>query len=88
MIIVPAAYGQTRVPEQPSSPSVGPQLVHKVPLVVPCICNVPKPTFLILAFELSPLAVLLSAPPSVRFAMNFPLAGSDVDLPCSVVMTR
>jgi hypothetical protein len=31
---------------------------------------------------------LLSAPPSVRLAMYFPLAGSDVDLPCSVGMTR
>jgi hypothetical protein len=31
---------------------------------------------------------LLSAPPSVHLAMHFPLAGSDVDLPCSVGMTR
>src|SRR6202795_4321468 len=31
---------------------------------------------------------LLSAPPSVHLAMYFPLAGSDVDLPCSVGMKR
>jgi hypothetical protein len=31
---------------------------------------------------------LLSAPPSVHIAMHFRLAGSDVDLPCSVEMTR
>jgi hypothetical protein len=31
---------------------------------------------------------LLSAPPSVHLAMHFPLTGSDVDLPCSVGMTR
>ena len=45
---------------QPKNPaSVGPQLVHKVPLVVPGIC-IPKPTFLILILgvRLSPFALI------------------------------